>query len=79
MRVTVHIERHPEIADPEGTTIARALADLGYREVAGLRTGRTLHLDVDGDDPEAVLSRVSEMCERLLANPVIESYRVEIE
>lgn len=79
MRVTVHIERHPEIADPEGATIARALADLGYGEVTGLRTGRTFHLDVEADDLETARSRVTEMCEKLLANPVIESYRVEVE
>lgn len=79
MRVTVHIERRAEIADPEGATIARSLADLGYQEVKAVRTGRTLHLDVDGDDPEAVRNRVTEMCEKLLANPVIEDYLVEVE
>lgn len=79
MNVTVHIERRPEIADPEGTTISRALADLGYDEVTSLRTGRTFHLEVSGDDPERVRTRVTEMCERLLANPVIEDYAVEIE
>ena len=78
MRVTVHIERRPEIADPEGSTIARSLADLGYTEVASVRTGRTLHLDVAGDDAEEVRQRAVEMCEKLLANPVIEDYRVEV-
>lgn len=78
MKVTVHIERRREIADPEGTTIARSLGDLGYGEVESVRTGRTLHLEVSGDDPETVHSRVEEMCEKLLANPVIEDYRVEI-
>lgn len=79
MRVTVHIERRDVIADPEGTTIANSLVDLGYAEVTAVRTGRTLHLDVDGTDPESVRSRVAEMCEKLLANPVIEDYRVEVE
>lgn len=79
MRVTVHIERRPEIADPEGSTIARSLADLGYREVASVRTGRTLHLEITDDDPEAIRKRVVEMCEKLLANPVIEDYRVDLE
>lgn len=79
MRVTVHIERRAEIADPEGATIARSLADLGYQEVTAVRTGRTLHLDVESDDPGAVRERVAEMCEKLLANPVIEDYRVEVE
>lgn len=79
MRVTVHIERRDVIADPEGATIARSLGDLGYGEVTAVRTGRTLHLDIDGPDAEAVRSRVTEMCEKLLANPVIEDYRVEVE
>jgi phosphoribosylformylglycinamidine synthase subunit PurS len=79
VRVTVHIERRAEIADPEGATIARSLADLGYQEVKAVRTGRTLHLDVEGDAPGAVRERVTEMCEKLLANPVIEDYRVEVE
>ena len=78
MNVTVHIERRPEIADPEGTAIARSLADLGYTDVTSVRTGRTLHLEVEGGDPEEVRSRVEEMCEKLLANPVIEDYTVEV-
>jgi phosphoribosylformylglycinamidine synthase len=79
VRVTVHIERRAVIADPEGATIAHSLGDLGYGEVTAVRTGRTLHLDIDGDDAEAVRSRVTEMCEKLLANPVIEDYWVEVE
>ncbi|MFO7292488.1 MAG: phosphoribosylformylglycinamidine synthase subunit PurS [Actinomycetes bacterium] len=79
MKVTVHIERRPEIADPEGTTISRSLVDLGYDEVVSVRTGRTLHLEVEGDDADAVKERVDEMCQRLLANPVIEDYRIEVE
>lgn len=78
MKVTVHIERRPEIADPEGSAISRSLADLGYDGVDGVRTGRTLHLDVSGDDPSTVEAAVIEMCERLLSNPVIEDYRVEV-
>jgi len=78
MNVTVHIERRPEIADPEGTAIARSLTDLGYADVTSVRTGRTLHLEVEGNDPEEVRSRVEEMCEKLLANPVIEDYTVEV-
>ena len=79
MKVTVHIERRPEIADPEGTAIARSLADLGYEEVGSVRTGRTLHLEVAGDDPDQVRAQVEEMCEKLLANPVIEDYVVEVQ
>lgn len=79
MRVTVHIERRPEIADPEGSTIGRSLADLGYEEVESVRTGRTLHLEVNGSDASSIRSRVEEMCEKLLANPVIEDFYIEVE
>ncbi len=79
MKVTVHIERRPVIADPEGATIARSLADLGYDDVSTVRTGRTFHLEVVGDDPEHIRKRVTEMCETLLANPVIEDYEVAVE
>ncbi len=78
MKVTVHIERRPDIADPEGSTIARSLADLGYDEVEAVHTGRTLHLDVSGSDGGQIRIRVAEMCERLLANPVIEDFTIDV-
>lgn len=79
MRVTVHITRRPEIADPQGATTGRALHQLGYGEVGSVRIDRTVHLEVDGDDADTVRARVEEMCERLLANPVLEDYRVEVD
>lgn len=78
MRVTVEIIRRPEIADPEGTTILRALHDLGYDQVTSVRTDRVIRLGVDGDDPASVRSQVEEMCRRLLANPVLEDFEVEV-
>ena len=48
MKVTVEITRRPEIADPEGTTIQRALADLGHNDVVSVRVDRVIHLDVTG-------------------------------
>ena len=79
MRVTVEITRRPEIADPEGTTIARALSDLGHQGVTGLRVDRLIHLELEGDDPEQVRARVAKMCKQLLANPVLEDYEIRIE
>lgn len=67
------------IADPEGTTIARALRDLGYPEVTEVRVGRSILLEVHDQDPARVEARVAEMCERLLANPVMQDYRVSLE
>ncbi len=76
MRVTVNITRRPEISDPQGTTVKRALRDLGYSSVDDVRIDRTIHLEVEGDDPEAVRETVSDMCRRLLANPVLEDFEV---
>lgn len=78
MRVTVHISRRPEIADPQGSTVNRALWDLGYDQVHRVRIDRTIHLEVEGDDPERIRAQVSEMCDRLLANPVLEDYEVVV-
>ncbi|HWB89579.1 MAG TPA: phosphoribosylformylglycinamidine synthase subunit PurS [Acidimicrobiia bacterium] len=79
MRVTVTIDRRPEIADPEGTTVRRALHELGFTETEQVRMDRVIHLDVAGDDPELVRKRVEDMCRQLLANPVLEDFTVEVE
>ncbi len=77
MRFRVQVMRRPGIADPEGATTARALNDLGYAEVTGVHFGRDIVVEVDIGDEAAAHARVTEMCERLLANPVIEDYTVE--
>jgi phosphoribosylformylglycinamidine synthase len=79
MKVTVTINRRHEIADPEGTTVRRALHELGFDEVTEVRMDRVIHLDVDGDDPEEARPRVESMCRQLLANPVLEDFVVEVE
>ncbi len=78
MRVTVHVTRRPEIADPQGKAVARALADLEYDNVNEVRIDRTIHLDIAGDDPEEIQYQVDTMCHSVLVNPVLEDYRVEI-
>lgn len=78
MKVTVTIDRRPEIADPEGTTVRHALHDLGFTETKSVRMDRVIHMDVDGDDPAEVKTRVEDMCRQLLANPVLENFEVEV-
>ena len=63
------------IFDPPGATAERALANLGYDEISSVKIGKYIQLEVEGGENE--LSRVREMCEKLLANPVIEDYRIE--
>lgn len=79
MKVIVSIRRRPEIADPQGTTVRRALHDLGYEEVESVRFDRLLTMEVKGNSTDAVRGRVEEMCQRILANPVLEDFAVEVE
>ena len=78
MKVTVEITRRPEIADPQGTTIQRALSDLGHKGVVSVRVDRVIHLDMAGDDAEIVRGQVEGMCRQVLANPVLEDFSVEV-
>ena len=66
------------IADPQGQTIERALPALGYDAVKNVRVGKLIELEVEAEDAEQAKTSVEEMCERLLANPVIEAYAVEV-
>jgi len=79
MKAIVHVGLKPGVLDPQGRTIAGSLQNLGFDEVTGARQGKVIELDIKGDDAIAAEARVKEMCEKLLANTVIESYRIEIE
>ena len=78
-RARVFVTLKEGILDPQGKTVLRALKSLGYEEVDDLRIGKYMELSLDGEDREKLEARVLEMCEKLLANPIIENYRVEIE
>jgi phosphoribosylformylglycinamidine synthase len=79
MKAIIHVGLKPGVLDPQGRAISRSLNDLGFEEVTAARQGKVIELDLNGDDPAAAEARVTEMCEKLLANTVIESYKVEIE
>ena len=67
------------IADPQGQTIERALPALGFAGVEHVRVGKRIRLHVEAPSEDEARARVEQMCERLLANPVIESYEVVLE
>ena len=69
----VHVRLRPGIADPEGQTIAGGLRSLGFEGVADVRAGKLLRLAFEAEDRAAAEAAVSEMCARLLANPVMET------
>jgi phosphoribosylformylglycinamidine synthase len=73
---SVNVMLKDGISDPQGLTIERALPALGYEGVSGVRVGKRIDLEIEASTPDEARSRVEEMCRRLLANPVIESYEV---
>jgi phosphoribosylformylglycinamidine synthase subunit PurS len=75
LRFRVLIRPKDGILDPQGQAVERALPALGYEGVSNVHVGRMVELDVPGDGD--VAGRVAEMCEKLLSNPLIESYEVE--
>ena len=78
MRALVHITLKSGVLDPQGKAIANALANLGFSGVNDVRQGKYIELDLPEADRATADATVKEMCERLLANTVIEDYRVEI-
>jgi phosphoribosylformylglycinamidine synthase PurS subunit len=77
VKVRVLVKPKEGILDPQGQAIERALPALGYEGVSSVHVGRLIELELNGADGDTVVSQVSEMCERLLANPLIESYEIE--
>lgn len=75
---SVNVMLKEGIADPQGQTIERALPALGFEGVSSVRVGKRIELHVDANDPNDARRKVAEMCERLLANPVIESFEVDV-
>ncbi len=78
MQAQITIGFRPGVLDPEAQAIQRSLQGLGFAEVDGLRKLKVIELELDMTDRDAAEARVREMCEKLLANPVIESYAVEL-
>ena len=78
MRARVYVTLKPSVFDPQGRVVADALVTLGYHDVKDVRQGKFFEVEIDGKDAVNAKARVTEMADKLLANPVIESYRVEV-
>ena len=78
MRVKIFISLKNGVLDPQGKAIERSLHTLGYNEVQDVRMGKFLEFDLDATSRAAAEIRIREMCDKLLANTVIEDYRFEI-
>jgi len=78
-RAEVFVTLKPVVNDPQGSTIRSGLHSIGFDTVRDVRSGKYLVLTVEGTDERAARARVDEMAREVLANPVIEDYRVELE
>jgi phosphoribosylformylglycinamidine synthase len=79
MQARVFVTLKPSVFDPQGTTVADALHTLGYGSVRGVRQGKYFELDIDAQTAEDARRLAAEAADKLLSNPVIESYRIEVE
>ena len=78
MKARVHVMLKTGVLDPQGEAVRHALAQLGFEGVEGVRQGKVIELDLAETDADKARETVTQMCERLLANTVIESYSVEL-
>ena len=75
----VYVTLKPTVNDPQGLTIRGGLHTLGFNSVTSVRAGKYMEIRVEEEDRSAAQEQIEEMCRKLLANPVIENYRFELE
>jgi phosphoribosylformylglycinamidine synthase len=78
MIARVIVTPKPVVNDPQGLTVKQGLASLGFREVAEVRVGKYIEVNLEGTSEHEARQRVEEMCRQLLANHVIEDFRFEL-
>jgi phosphoribosylformylglycinamidine synthase PurS subunit len=78
MKVRVHVMPKDGLLDPQGEAINIALVNMGFEEVKNVKQGKVIELELEEENKIVVKNRVEEMCQKLLANSVIESFQVEL-
>ncbi len=78
MRVRIFVSLKNGVLDPQGKAVEQSLHTLGYKEVQDVRVGKFVELNLQASSREAAEGRIREMCDKLLANPVIENFHYEI-
>ena len=78
-RVHVRVMPRTGLLDPQGQAVEHALTALGFEETTAVRVGRAIEMDVDATSRDEAEARARQMCDKLLANPVTEDYRLDIE
>ena len=79
MKVRIHIFLKNGVLDPQGKAIENSLTNLGFDKVKNVRQGKFIELDINEDDPLQAHKQATDMCEKLLANTVIENYQVDLD
>ena len=75
----VFVKKKPGVLDPEGVTIQKALANLGYQQVVSVRSGKVFEVEIAASSPKEAEEKLFEMARKLLSNPVIEDFRIELQ
>lgn len=78
MKANVYVTLKEEVLDPQGEAVRRALDSLGFAGVKRVRVGKLIEIDVDGSGKDAE-AKLRAMCEKLLANPIVEDFELELE
>jgi phosphoribosylformylglycinamidine synthase subunit PurS len=78
LKARVAIRLKPAILDPQGKTVQQALMQLGYNEVKSVRVGKLIELELDASDPVSARAKVEEFSRKLLANPLMETFEIEL-
>ena len=79
MKARVYITLKPGLLDAQGKTVKSALESLGFKGIADIRMGKYVEIELNGARPASAKQDVERMCKKLLANPVIETYHVEVQ
>ncbi len=79
LKARIFVTPRRDVLDPQGSAVEGALHSLGFAEVGQVRIGRYVELHLDETDPVIATERLDSMCERLIANPVVEDFRFELE
>jgi phosphoribosylformylglycinamidine synthase PurS subunit len=78
VKVLVYVSPKATVLDPQGAAVEQAMKSLGHSSVKGVRVGKTISFEIDGDDTPETRATIDKLCDGLLSNPVIEDYRFEI-
>ena len=78
MKARVHVFYKDSVFDPQGNTVGQSLKKAGFPQVRNVRMGKVIDIEMENQSKDAVKAEVKKMCEKLLANPVIEAYQIEL-